>query len=252
MKTFAFLNMKGGVGKTTTSINVATGLAMKGYKVLLVDFDPQGNTTSMYMDEEPNITISDVLTAKSSIEDAVLEVDDNLDLVPASLELSMTEMDIRMQTNIPQHDRLKKALKKVADKYDFCIIDCPPILNLLTVNTIMTSDLIIIPIKPEKFAVQGYIYTNRNIEQIKEGWDLDVDYKILFTVVNRNNEERAIIEQLRELVGDSVFKTQIRCQPKPIAEASASGEAVIKDMNPKTGVAEDLRNFVDELLEGVE
>lgn len=249
MKTLAFLNMKGGVGKTTTSINVATGLTMKGFKVLLVDFDPQGNTTSMYMDEDPNITISDVLMGNATIDDAVLEVDENLDLVPADLSLSMTEMQIRMQTNLPQNDRLKKALKKVNSKYDFCVIDCPPILNLLTVNTIMASDLIVIPIKPEKFAVQGFIYTTQNIDQIKEGWDLDVDYKILFTVVNRNNEERDIINQLRDMIGNKVFDTQIRCQPKPIAEASATGEAVIKDMNPKTGVAEDLRNFVDEVLE---
>lgn len=249
MKTIAFLNMKGGVGKTTTSINVATGLTMKGFKVLLVDFDPQGNTTSMYMDEDPNVTIGDVLMGEASIKDAVLEVDDSLDLVPADLSLSMTEMQIRMQTNLPQNDRLKKALKKVDGEYDYCVIDCPPILNLLTVNTIMASDLIVIPIKPEKFAVQGFMYTTQNIDQIKEGWDLDVEYKILFTVVNRNNEERDVINQLREVVGDSVFDTQIRCQPKPIAEASATGEAVIKDMNPKIGVAEDFRNFVDEVLE---
>lgn len=261
MKTIAFLNMKGGVAKTTTSVNVAVGLAMKGKRVLLVDFDPQSNTTSMFIkikseNNEPfkglEHTISSVLTGESSIEEAMIIVDENLTLIPSDLQLSNTEMALRMQTSVPQHNRLQKALKKVQSKFDYCIIDCPPIINLLTINVIMTSDKIIIPIKPDDFAVYGYDVTTQNIDSIKKGWELDVDYKVLFTIVNRNNEEREIIERVKKDSGGRYYNTTIRSQPKPIAGASRRKVPVVKDKNPKTGVAVDLRAFVDELLEEME
>lgn len=192
MKTISLLNMKGGVGKTTTSVNLATGLAMKGKRVLLVDFDPQGNTTSIY-DVEYEFNISDVLKGNCTSEEAIVQADQNLWLLPAELELSNTEMEIRLQQNTPQHNRLQKALEKVQNKFDYCIVDCPPIINLLTVNAIIASNLIIVPIKPDKFAISGFSVTMQNIEQIRENWELSLDYKILFTIVNRNNEEQAII-----------------------------------------------------------
>lgn len=261
MKTIAFLNMKGGVAKTTTSVNVAVGLAMKGKRVLLVDFDPQSNSTSMFVkikgdNNEPfkglDHTISSVLTGDCTIEDAIIKIDENLSLVPSGLELSNTEMALRMQSDIPQHNRLQKALKKVQSKFDYCIIDCPPAITLLTVNVILTSDRIIIPIKPDEFAVYGYDVTTRNIDKIKAGWELEVDYKVLFTIVNRNNEEREIIERVKRDSGGRYYNTTIRSQPKPIAGASKRKVPVIKDKSPKTGVAADLRAFVDELVEEME
>jgi len=248
MKTISLLNMKGGVGKTTTSVNLATGLAMKGMRVLLVDFDPQSNTTSMY-DAAGDITICDVLRGEAAAAEAAVEVEENLWLIPAALELTNTEMEIRLQQNTPQHNRLQKALAQVKDQFDYCIVDCPPIINLLTVNAIIASDLIIVPIKPDKFAVSGFSVTMQNIEQIRESWELDLDYKILFTIVNRNNEERSIIEQLSQLVGGQCLNTIVRSQPKPVAAASAASMAVIKETDKKVKVAEDLRCLVNEILE---
>lgn len=251
MHSLALLNMKGGVGKTTMSINMATGFAMQGKRTLLIDLDPQSNTTSIYLDKEPDATISELLKGEKTAAETAVVVDDNLWLIPAKLDLANTEMDLRLQNNAPQHNRLQKAIVQMKDRFDFCVIDCPPIINLLTVNAIMASNLIVVPIKPDRFALQGFGVTVQNIMSIRENWELDLDYKILFTIVNRNNEEKEIISQLREMVKGRAFETEIRSQPKPIAGASARGKAVIMENDPRVGVAEDMRRLVDEIMGGV-
>jgi len=240
--------MKGGVGKTTISINLAEGLSMMGIPTLLVDLDPQSNTTSMYVKETPGETTSTLLKGETTIKETITLVGENLWLIPSELSLANTETEIKMQSNAPQHNRLQKALAQVKNMYSYCIVDCPPIINLLTVNAIMASDLIIVPIKPDRFALQGFGVTVQNISQIKENWELNLDYKVLFAIVNRNNEEKEITKQLRELVKGKAYETEIRCQPKPIAGASARSQAVIKETDKKIGVAEDLRRLVKEIL----
>lgn len=248
MKTISLLNMKGGVGKTTTSLNLAAGLALKGKRVLLVDYDPQANTTSIFQDEPPETSINEIMTGVASIKDVMIKVDDNLWLVPSELALTNTEMEMRAQTTAPQHNRLEKALAQVKDQFDYCIIDCAPAISLLTVNAIIASNHIIVPIKPDKFAVKGFVVTNDNIQQIKKNWELDLSYSILFTIINRNNEEREVIRQLREMAGSNVFQTEIRSQPKPIAAASLSNSVVIRQTGKDVGVAEDMRKLVDEIM----
>ena len=251
MYTISLLNMKGGVGKTTISINLATGIAISGKQTLLVDLDPQSNTTSMFISDVPETNISALLKSEATAGETIIPVDTNLSVIPSDLRLANTETEIRMQSNLPQHNRLQKALLPVNTQYDYCVIDCPPIINLLTVNAIMASNLIIVPIKPDRFALKGFSVTMQNIVQIRENWELNLDYKILFTIVNRNNVEKEIISQLRNLDYVKAFDTEIRSQPRPIAYASANSIAIIKETDPKIGVAEDMRRFVVEVMKDV-
>jgi len=248
VKTISLLNMKGGVGKTTTSLNLASGMAMKGKRVLLVDYDPQANTTSIFPAVTTMKSISEVMSGAASIKEVMQQVDENLWLVPSDLSLSNTEMAIRAQSTAPQQDRLQKALRQGKDQFDYAIIDCAPTINLLTVNAIIASNHVIVPIKPDKFAVQGFAVTHENIQEIKRNWELDLQYSILFTIINRNNEEKEVIRQLREIAGKNVLKTEIRAQPKPIAAASLNNTVVIKQNDKDVGVADDLRRLVDEVL----
>lgn len=247
MKTYSFLNMKGGVGKTTSSVNISAGLANKGKKVLLVDFDPQANTTSMFLDDEPKISISDLLFDVEQAKEAIVTVKDNLDLIPATLELAASEMKLKLNQTIPQHNRLKKILDQVKDSYDYCIIDCPPIINTLTINAIIASDTIVVPIKPDKFAVSGFQFTISTIKEISDGFDITPDCKILFTMINRNNTDKEVITQLHEAKAFKIYNTQIRYQSKPVTEASLENKILIEDKT--AGVAEDYRSLVKEFID---
>jgi chromosome partitioning protein len=252
MKKISFLNIKGGVGKSTMSFNLATEMANRGSRVLLIDYDPQSNTTVMFLNvDEDTVTICDVMR-KGEIDAAIVPVGDNLWLVPSELSLSNMEMELRMRVTAPTSNLLEKLLETVSDRFDYAVIDSSPYLNLLTINAIVASDRIVIPIKPDVFALQGYKVTVENIGLIKENYGLDVDYRILFTMVNRNNVEAALTDQLREREGGRVYRTQIRNQPRPIIAASSQRRMVINDTNPNTKVAADMRAAVDEILEDVD
>lgn len=247
MKTISFLNMKGGVGKTTSSLNVATGLAMKGYKTLLIDFDPQANSTSIFINDLPELAINHLIFNPTLTSNAIVSVDENLDLIPSSLDLAMSEMELCLQKKLPQHNRLLKILAEVKN-YEYVIIDCPPIINTLTINAILASDEIIVPIKPDKFAVSGFGITMKNVMEIKENFDCNPKIKVLFTIVSRNNTEKEVINQLSSAT--DTYESRIRNQPKPIAEASLENRVVIKDV--KIPVAQDYIALVNEMIGGAE
>lgn len=247
MKTISLLNMKGGCGKTTTSINIASGLAEAGYKTLLIDFDPQGNTTLSFGVLEPEYTIDQLLDDPNLTLDALIPINSKLDMIASDLSLSLSETKIRMNDKAPQHNHLKRVINKIKNHYDYCIIDCPPILNLLTVNIIIASDVIIVPVTPEAYAVKGLNITIDNINQIKENFELDLDYKVLITMKNRNNTEQGIMEEIQKIVKENMLKTTLRFQAKPIKTAVLTQTPVIFDK--KAGIGEDYRHLVEELLE---
>jgi len=253
MRTISFLNIKGGVGKTTCSFNIAVGLADKGNRVLLIDLDPQGNTSSIFMGENPELSITELMrgvwdNADIKTMDVAKKVSDNLWLIPSTLELSILDTQLKLDSLKPQHNVLERILRQVADDFDYCIIDSGPIMNLLAVNAIIASNLLVIPIKPDKFAISGFTITVKTINEIKQNFSLDLDYKILFTIVNRNNDERDIIAAVRSLVGNKkVFSSQIRNQAKAVVAASTNNKLVIRD---SAGVSQDLLNVVSELEEG--
>ncbi len=244
-KTISILNMKGGVGKTTTSINLAQCLGKKGKKVLVIDFDPQANTSDMLFPQDITnfITIEQVLENDNELTIYNTKFD-NVFIIPSSLELSITEKNILLSSKA-QHNRLSKALKPIKHLYDFIIIDCPPILNTLIVNALNASNEVIIPIKIDKAALKGFKITLDNIKEIAESYDLELEFKVLFTMVTRTNIDKEKIIEISNFCGENVYSTTIRNQAKPIKEASFSAECM---SDKHSGVASDYISLATELL----
>mgnify|MGYP000943960298 CR=1 FL=1 len=206
MKTISLLNLKGGVAKTTTGGNIAKGLANRGFKTLLIDTDMQANATSIFLeDERSKEDYKDFaeLIVDEKLEDVdqyVYNVSENLDMIGSSLAVAESELKVRNSFNRNSSNIVKKVLKKLDSKYDYCIIDCAPTINLITLNIIIASDEIIIPIKIDKFALEGYRTTLKNINQIIDDYELDTEVTVLYTMVNRNNiDKQFIIDEYREL-----------------------------------------------------
>lgn len=280
MKTIAVLNMKGGVGKTTSSLNIATGLANKGNQVLLIDFDPQANSTDILLDiKQEELTLdSKVLDAISNMDikslDAALQrltdydyrevfIDqmlldascaetfhtniENLDIIPSRLELAGVEREIR-NGNQAIHNRLIRVIRKVSKDYDYVIIDCPPIINTLTINVLNVADEVIAPIKIDRGAEKGLIMTIRELIQIATSFELDILIRPLFTMVQRNNTDKERISKLKEFSNNIIkpIEATVRHQAKPIAQSSYDNTIVIN--KAKANVGKDYQAVVDYLI----
>lgn len=245
MKKISFLNLKGGVGKTTTSKNVAKGLANAGYKVLLIDMDQQANTTGQFLArDEIRMDMSTLLLniTHENLQQSIHQIDENLFLLPATLKLLAAETELRLRQDIPQQFQLRTIIDAVKKNFDYCIIDCPPILNLITVNIVIASDLIVIPIKVDQYAMDGYATTLEQINNIKRNFHLNVQTKVLFTMVNRNNTDREVID----LFDDATrFDQTIRYQAKPVTKAGFDKTFVVEDANANVGL--DYKQFIEEL-----
>jgi chromosome partitioning protein len=251
MHAITFLNIKGGVGKTTTAVNIAVSFAHQHKKkVLLIDYDPQGNATSMFSDKisgSAELTSADVMRRPECILEAALNMGGGLSLIPSSLSLSRAETDLQTQQKGNQIDRLKTAFA-YANGYDYIIVDCAPALNLLNFNAVLATDLLIVPIKPEKFALEGFKLIIDNLIKVKEMTGLE--YKILFTIVSsRSSEEKELIDYIRDSPeGKNCFKSQIRSQPSPVAKASSRNKFVVE--NRLVPVGADFRALAEEILGG--
>lgn len=279
MKVISIQNNKGGVGKTTTSDQMAVGLANAGYRTLLIDLDPQANSTDVFVDQKKfdfekflkekltieNYTLSqfaedfdreveftydlsDVLLDSSKMKAAIRSTRyTNLDLLPSSMKLSTTDTKIKLDDSNPQHNRLVKALGEVKDEYDYVIIDCPPILNILTVNALNACNEVVIPIKVDVGAIKGFIVTLNNIGTIIHNYRLNIKVKILFTMVNRNNVDKLLIDLFKKICHQQVYETTIRNQPKAVAQAGFEQTLVIE--NKKANVGIDYQALIDEIIE---
>lgn len=249
MKTISLLNLKGGVGKTTTAINLAKGLSNNGEKVLLIDTDMQANATSIFLDKER--TLDDFQSFAELLLDERLEdiskyiysVNENLDIIGSKLSVAESELKIRNSFNRNSSNILNKIIKKVNKYYDYCIIDCAPTINLITLNIVVGSDEIIVPIKVDKFALEGYRTTLNNINKIIEDYELDTTLTILYTNVNRNNTDKKVIES----IAGKQYNTKIRYQAKPITENSFNNTILVDD-KIDSGVKEDYLTFIREFI----
>lgn len=245
MKTISVLNIKGGVGKTTTSNNLALGLSKQGFRVLLVDLDPQANTTSMFMSEKVVGGIAEVLLNPESVRDNIVKTKfENLDLIPSNLELAKTERSL-LVSHQANYNKLKKMKQIIQNEYNYMIIDCSPVLNILITNALFVTQEVIIPIKVDRFALDGYKTTIEEIRSIEEDHELNIKTKILFTMVSRNNIQKSIIEEFKALPDTMVFGSEIRHQAKPVTQGSFEQKILLEQ---KANVSSDYQAFVNEYL----
>ena len=212
-KRIAIFNQKGGVGKTTTNINLAACLAMKGKRVLVLDIDPQGNTTSGLgiSKRELENTVYNVLVDEDyDIKDAVIKTDvKGLDLIPASVDLAGAEVEL---VQIEGREKaLKQGLDKIKDDYDYIFIDCPPSLGLLTINSLAAVDSVLIPIQCEFYALEGVSQLVSTIELVKKSLNpsLEIQGVILSMFDGRTNLSAQVVQEVKKYFGNKVYATVI-------------------------------------------
>jgi chromosome partitioning protein len=247
LKVIAFANQKGGVAKTTTTLNLAVAFAEAGHRVLAVDMDPQGNLT-MSQGIDPDTvekSMYHVLVDGMPIRDVIRKRE--IDVACASIDLAGAE--IAMSMKIGRERSLEKALKEVRDDYDFVCIDTPPSLGLLTINALTAADKVIVPVQCEYLSMRGLIQLQNTLSMIREELNPDVEIEgILATLVDtRTVHAKEAIEILEENFGDRVFATRIRKTIR-FAEAPVKGTSVLK-YDPEGSAAESYRDLAKEVLE---
>lgn len=245
----AVANQKGGVGKTTTAINLSACLAEKGKKVLIIDIDPQGNTTSgvgIDKDEVEN-TIYEVIVSDTNIKEAIIQTEfENLEIIPSNINLSGAEIDL---IGIEEREFvLKKNVDTIKDDYDFIIMDCPPSLSMLTVNAMTTADTVLVPIQCEYYALEGLSQLIHTVNLVKERLNPKLEIEgVVFTMFDsRTNLSLQVVENVKDNLNQVIYKTII---PRNVRLAEAPSHGLpINVYDSKSSGAESYRLLADEVI----
>lgn len=248
-RTIAIANQKGGVGKSTTAINLSACLAEAGQRVLTIDIDPQGNTTSGLGIDKDNqeATIYELLIGECELEDCLIPTEfDNLSLIPSDVNLAGAEIELIGLNN--KEYILKEQIDKIRDEYDYIIIDCPPSLSMLTINAMTTANTVLVPIQCEYYALEGLSQLMHTIDLVQQRLNPDLEIEgIVFTMYDaRTNLSLQVVENVKNNLQQSIYKTII---PRNVRLAEAPSHGLpINVYDSKSAGAESYRLLAEEVM----